>query len=137
MALCQAIIHNILSNRPKQIKIPCEMLSVGRWISNNSIENNSFNGNSVDIQVSMNRQASVFAVVMVLWSVAQSINLSARTCQNVLFRQTILFNDTTECKSTKKTRKTRKASNWKKWCEALGFLSFEKRFACFVESMVY
>ena len=113
------------------------MLSVGRWISNNSIENNSFNGNSVDIQVSMNRQASVFAVVMVLWSVAQSINLSARTCQNVLFRQTILFNDTTECKSTKKTRKTRKASNWKKWCEVLGFLSFEKRFACFVESMVY
>lgn len=70
------------------------MLSVGRWISNNSIENNSFNGNSVDIQVSMNRQASVFAVVIVLWSVVESINLSARTCQNVLFRQTILFNDT-------------------------------------------
>ena len=70
------------------------MLSVGRWISNNSIENNSFNGISVDIQVSMNRQVSVFAVVMVLWSVVESINLSARTCQNVLFRQTILFNDT-------------------------------------------
>ena len=46
------------------------MLSVW-WISDSFIENNSVNGNGVDIQVFMKLQPRVFPVLMVLGSVAE------------------------------------------------------------------
>jgi len=61
------------------------MFSVGRWISNSSVENSSFNGNSVDIQMSKNRQASVLAVVMVLWSVAEYQKNSVQLVNFILY----------------------------------------------------